>query len=480
MLCPGFVGTSVPPWLGELLGEGLAGVWLFGHNIDAAQQASALCAQVHAVSARALVASDEEGGTVTRLHHRLGSPWPSAMALGRVDDPDLTRAVAAELGTELSGIGIDLGAAPFADVNSDPDNPVIGVRSFGADTALVARHVAAFTAGLREAGLLACLKHFPGHGATQQDSHLTLPVVDAAPGVLETRDLPPFRAGIEAGAEVVMTAHLLVTGWGGLPATLNPRLLSMLRTGLGFTGVVCSDALDMHAIAHSVGRAEGLVAAVAAGVDLVCVGNPAFPEGYDAQTDTEGLVGALVTAVRSGRLSRQRLADAADRVRQLGERQARVRAKRPERHRFSSALEASAGDRAARAALQVEGRATVIDPALDPVFVLASGAMNIASGARQEVMRQVIAERLGGHVPVVALGAAPEQGCVVAVTDDRTDLASPAVRHLLARTAGVVHMGFRPVSVRSDQLLVRTFGGGRASCTAALDALTVAELTSES
>ncbi|GGK60491.1 glycoside hydrolase family 3 N-terminal domain-containing protein [Ornithinimicrobium pekingense] len=477
VLTPGFVGTELPAWLSGLLGEGLAGVWLFGHNITDAAQCRELTGRVHDAAPHALVCADEEGGTVTRLNHQEGSPWPGAWALGVVDDVGTTRSVAAGLGSRLTAAGIDLGAAPVADVNTEPQNPVIGVRSFGADPQLAARHVAATVAGLREAGVLSCAKHFPGHGSTRQDSHLTLPTLEVPADLLRSRELVPFRAAVEAGVDVVMTGHLVVPEHGPLPATLNPALVRMLREDLGFTGVVCTDAIDMEAVAGTVGRARAAVLALVAGVDLVCVGNPVFPGDYDARQDVLDLVDALVRSVEVGELAAERLTEAAARVRALGLRQAGRRGAptrgAPPADGVSGAGE-TVGLDAARRAVRSSGAPARLTA---PLVVGASAAGNIASGARQEVMLQVLAERLGGRtVPDLSslAGAAPHEGGapVVLVTDDHSDLSDPLVRDAVAQAAAVVHAGIRDLPADLPaRWVVRTFGGGRASATAAAETL---------
>ncbi|HSR23832.1 MAG TPA: glycoside hydrolase family 3 N-terminal domain-containing protein, partial [Candidatus Eisenbacteria bacterium] len=208
---PGFAGTRPPGWVLARLERGLGGAVLFARNVAAPGQVAALTAELHGARPDALVAIDEEGGDVTRLEAAAGSSYPGNLALGTVNDLELTRAVAASLGAELAAAGIDLDLAPVADVNSNPDNPVIGVRSFGADPELVAAHTAAFVEGLQSAGVAACVKHFPGHGDTAVDSHLDLPVVAGGEGALEVA-LRPFRAAIAAGTRAVMTAHLVVPG----------------------------------------------------------------------------------------------------------------------------------------------------------------------------------------------------------------------------------------------------------------------------
>src|SRR5699024_9481757 len=174
-----------------------------------------------------LVSLDEEGGDVTRIGQAHGSEYPGNAALGAVDDPDLTRATLRSLGGQLTELGFNLDLAPTVDVNVADDNPVIGTRSFGADPELVARHATAAVLGLQESGVAACAKHFPGHGATLQDSHHVLPRVEADADLLRARELLPFRAAVDAGVRSILTAHIEMPALGGPgPATLDPRILN--------------------------------------------------------------------------------------------------------------------------------------------------------------------------------------------------------------------------------------------------------------
>ncbi|MGW3914913.1 glycoside hydrolase family 3 protein [Streptomyces sp. NPDC005070] len=316
VLQPGFTGTTAPDWLLRRLGEGLASVGLFGRNIASPEQLAALTSQLRAERDDVLVAIDEEGGDVTRLEVRTGSSFPGNHALGAVDDVALTEEVARELGRRLAACGVNLNWAPSADVNSNPANPVIGVRSFGADTGLVARHTAAYVTGLQAAGVAACTKHFPGHGDTAVDSHHALPRIDADLSVLHSRELVPFRAAIAAGSRAVMSAHILVPALDpDRPATLSRRILTgLLREELGYDGLIVTDGMEMQAIAATYGIERGSVLAIAAGADAICVG------GGLADDDTvRRLRDALVSAVRAGELPEERLADAANRVRALAE-----------------------------------------------------------------------------------------------------------------------------------------------------------------
>jgi beta-N-acetylhexosaminidase len=307
-LLSSFPGPDVPSWVWRAADGGLGGVCLYGSNrgVDVTAVASGL----HAVRADLVVAVDEEGGDVTRIEAATGSSVPGNAALGAVDDENLTRGVGRALGTVVRASGIDLDLAPCADVNSDPDNPVIGVRSFGADPTLVARHVAAFTAGLQEAGVAACAKHFPGHGATAVDSHVAVPTVTVAEAELRARELVPFRAAIAAGVRAVMPGHLLVPALDpDRPATASPRIVTdLLRGELGFAGLVVTDALDMGGAGGPDAIPTSVVAALVAGADLCCLG----PDNDEELV--EACVAAVLAAVDAGELPVAQLADAAARV----------------------------------------------------------------------------------------------------------------------------------------------------------------------
>ncbi len=303
-LLPSFPGYDVPDWVLRELEGGLGGITLFAYNVRDEQQLAALTARLRG-EREILVAIDEEGGDVTRLEAATGSSFPGNLALGVVDDPVLTEDVAAAIAGELARAGVNLNLAPVADANTNPLNPVIGVRSFGADPELVARHVAAFVAGTQRQGVAACVKHFPGHGDTAVDSHLDLPTVE---GDLELA-LVPFRAAIAAGVQAVMTAHLLVPALDDVPATLSRRILTgLLREELGFGGLVITDALEMRAISAGIGVEEGAVRAIEAGADALCIGHDLHEETVAA------VVRALAGAVAAGRLPLERLEEAAGRV----------------------------------------------------------------------------------------------------------------------------------------------------------------------
>ncbi|WP_461017107.1 glycoside hydrolase family 3 protein [Streptomyces daliensis] len=312
VLQPGFVGTEAPDWVLRDIADGLASVVLFSRNIVSPEQVARLTEQLRAENPALIVAIDEEAGDVTRIESATGSSRPGNFALGTVDEAELTESVAADLGRQLRAAGVSLNYAPSVDVNSNPDNPIIGVRSFGADPKAVSRHAAAWIRGLQSAGVAACAKHFPGHGDVAVDSHHGLPRYGAGREEIATQALPPFRASLDAGVRAVMSGHLLVPAYDpDLPATLSRRILhDLLREELGFDGLVVTDAIEMGAVADRYGIDGATVRAVAAGADAVCVGGESAEESV-----VQVLAGALADAVVSGDLTEERLAEAAQRVR---------------------------------------------------------------------------------------------------------------------------------------------------------------------
>ena len=366
-ILPGFEGLIVPDWVRRRLSEGLGGVVLYAWNVESPGQLRALTDDLRSERDDVLIAIDEEGGDVTRLEAATGSSYPGNGALGYVDDAELTERVATSLGAELAAAGINLDFAPVADVNTNPLNPVIGIRSFGADGELVARHVGVFVHGLQRAGVAACAKHFPGHGDTSVDSHLALPVVES----IEDVALEPFRAAISAGVQSIMTAHIVVRALGDSPATMTREILhDLLRDELGFRGLVVTDALEMNAISATVGVQEGAVRAVGAGADALCLGHDLFDDAVVEVRD------ALVEAVRAGRLTEERLVEAAGRV-------AAVTAWASEQ-RGAAQVDRDAGRDAARRALRVEGEIGTERPPLvvelEPETGMAAGRLSQQPG----------------------------------------------------------------------------------------------------
>ncbi|MFI9270439.1 glycoside hydrolase family 3 protein [Kitasatospora sp. NPDC052896] len=489
VLQPGFEGTAPPEWVRRHLAAGLGSVALFGRNVTDPAQLAALTAALRRENPDVLVAIDEEGGDVTRLEAGSGSSWPGNLALGAIDDPALTRDVARELGRALAECGVNYNWAPSADVNSNPANPVIGVRSFGADPELCARHTAAWVEGLQSVGVAACAKHFPGHGDTAVDSHHGLPVVDVDEDLLRSRDLVPFRAAVAAGAKAVMSAHIMIPALDPVhPATLSRAVLSgLLRArsvdgGLGYDGLVVTDGIEMGAIADTYGIAEGTVLALAAGADAICVGG-----GLADEETVLRLRDAIVEAVRAGRIPEQRLADAAGRVRALGS-WARISAQGagPE-------PDLSIGLRAARRALRVTAGSEPFTPVTDRPYVASfSPVANIAvgdetpwgvagmlaarfPGTRAESIgpRDAVPERLDALVARVLAGAEGRSLVLVVRDTHRHPWMAAALRLLLAaRPDGlVVEMGV-PQAAPAGALHVATHGAARVCGLAAVEVLT--------
>jgi beta-N-acetylhexosaminidase len=276
LLFVGFEGTELPPDLEGLVAAGrVGGVILFARNVAGPDQLQPLVAALHAAAppGRELtVAIDQEGGRVQRLRAPW-TEWPPMRRLGERDLPDQTRALGQALGRELADLGIDLDFAPVVDVDTNPENPVIGDRSFARTPAAVARHAAALIDGLQEQGVAACAKHFPGHGDTRLDSHVALPRVEHDLERLRRIELPPFRAAAEAGVASMMTAHVVVSQIEPeLPATLSPAAIGLLRLEIGYDGLVFGDDLEMAAVGDHFTPEEAARRALGAGCDALLVG----------------------------------------------------------------------------------------------------------------------------------------------------------------------------------------------------------------
>ncbi|MGK5739648.1 glycoside hydrolase family 3 protein [Micromonospora sp. URMC 103] len=478
VLQPGFVGTTPPPWVCRWLGEGLGSVVLFARNVVDDAQVAALTATLRAERPDVIVAIDEEAGDVTRIESRRGSSRPGNFALGAVDDPDLTEEVARDLGADLASLGITLDYAPDADVNSNPANPVIGVRSFGADPALVARHTAAWVRGLQAGGVAACAKHFPGHGDTRVDSHHDLPVITADRDRLDATELAPFRAAVAAGVQAVMTGHLLVPALDPeLPATLSPRILGgLLRDELGFSGVVVTDAVEMRAVADRYGFAGAAVRALAAGADAICIGGERADEGAARE-----LRDAIAAAVVAGELPEERLAEAAKRVGQLAEWTAAAR----EAGAVRDGLPADAspvGMAAARRALRVTGAAAL--PLTRPAYVVEfEPPRNIAIGAEtpwgvgaplSELLPGTMSRRYAApDVPADPTAGADGRPVVLVVRDlHRHDWMRAAVTRALAARPDAVVVELGVPELVTGAVHVATHGATRAAGRAVAELLT--------
>jgi beta-N-acetylhexosaminidase len=288
----------------------VGGVILFRRNVGSPAEIASLTTELHALPSQPLVAIDHEGGRVVRLGEPF-TPFPPAAAVGGTRNPDLAYRVGRAMGEELASVGIDLNFAPVLDVNSNPANPVIGDRAFGSDPELVSAMGIALMRGLHDGGVLSCGKHFPGHGDTEKDSHLELPVVRRSRTELERTELVPFRAAIAAGVPMLMTAHVLYPALDpDHPATLSRKILTdLLRGELRFEGVVASDDLAMRAIAGHQSIANAAVSTLRAGADalLVC---------QDLERAVEAFA-AIEAAVASGSVDMATINAAATRIQRL-------------------------------------------------------------------------------------------------------------------------------------------------------------------
>ncbi len=304
----GFDGPEPPPDIRRLLAQGLGAVILFKRNLTSLEQICSLTACLHAAAtAPLLIGVDQEGGRVTRLPAPFLAP-PSAALLGRADDVELTAAFAQVVGCELLKAGFNWNLAPVLDVHTNAANPVIGDRAYGSDSGQVARHGLAALRGFAAAGILSTAKHFPGHGDTLADSHLTLPASLQSASHWRTIEFHPFRAAIADGVPSIMVAHLECPALDpARPTSLSCKVITdVLRHELGFDGVVVSDDMEMAAIAahHDIG--EAAVQFLEAGGDLVLVCR-------DPRLQAAALAG-VDAAARSGRLTPSRIDESEERI----------------------------------------------------------------------------------------------------------------------------------------------------------------------
>ena len=304
------------------------GTVLFAQNCEDAEQVLRLVADMHAANRAGdglplLVAADQEGGTINRLG--FGTAGPGNMALAATGDTENARMMAAIYGTEMSLLGINADFAPVMDVNSDPKNPVIGVRSFSDDAGVVSEFGGAFIDGLHSTGTIATIKHFPGHGNTDTDSHTGLPLIDRSYEELKALDLIPFQSAIDGGADMVMTAHIqfpqietqtytsVSTGEEiCLPATMSRTILTdILRDDMGFTGVIVSDGLSMAAITDNFTDEDMLRLTINAGVDMLIL-----PDVWDSEQfrHVKDMTDLAVALVRDGQIDEARIDESVRRI----------------------------------------------------------------------------------------------------------------------------------------------------------------------
>ncbi|MBO0781633.1 MAG: glycoside hydrolase family 3 C-terminal domain-containing protein [Ktedonobacteraceae bacterium] len=312
----GFPTTTPTPEIIDLIqNRHIGSIVLFARNIQSPQQVSELTQSLQKIAREAghryplLISVDQENGMVQRMGDGVPA-FPGNMALGAVGDEQLVYEVALATGRNLRSLGLNVNLAPVVDVNNNPSNPVIGVRSFGEDPQRVAQFAAAAVRGYREAGVVSTLKHFPGHGDTAVDSHLSLPVVPHDLERLESLELLPFRRGIAAGANSVMIAHLYLPQLMQqemTPSSISPEIIrGLLRERLGFGGVITTDCLEMEAVSKTIGTERAAMLAIKAGLDIALISHT-----YARQT---GGIDAIKAAVQDGSLSEDVVRQAAERV----------------------------------------------------------------------------------------------------------------------------------------------------------------------
>ncbi|PRY01533.1 glycoside hydrolase family 3 protein [Allonocardiopsis opalescens] len=417
----------------------LGGVIYFPENLADAEQiaemSSGLQEAGRAASAGAplLLGVDQEQGLVARLGS-IVTEFPDAMAIGATGSTDDAATLGRITGTELRALGINTDFVPVGDVNVNPDNPVIGIRSFGADPEAVSAMVAAEVGAFRQAGVATSVKHFPGHGDTATDSHTGLPVIETGRADWEATDLPPFRAAIEAGTDMVMVGHLSMPALddSGDPATLSePIVTGVLREELGFEGVVVTDALNMEAVRESHGDGEVAVRALEAGVDLLLM-----------PPDLDLAYNALLTAVEEERISSERLEESVRRVLELKarlglfpEQAAESGADAPAEIRSQESLAAAQGvaDRSVTLLRNDEVDGAPVLPAAEgaTVHVSGSGAETLAAALGESGVEVVTEGPAGADLAVVgtngARGDAEQRAAVAALVDTGTPVVAVAV-----------------------------------------------------
>ncbi|HAM81718.1 beta-N-acetylhexosaminidase [Ornithinibacillus bavariensis] len=317
----GFKGKTATPEIKKLIREHqVGGIILFARNIGTTEEVLALTKELQREAKEAghekplLICVDQENGVVRRLGDG-ATIFPGSMLLGAAGRSENAYITGLLTGRELKALGINWNLAPVLDVNNNPNNPVIGVRSYSESAEIVAEFGKQAVKGMQDAGLITTIKHFPGHGDTSVDSHLDLPVISHGMERLEEVELKPFREVIKQGADTIMSAHVYfpaIEDRENVPATLSRKVITgLLREKLGYQGVITTDCMEMNAISEGIGTAEGAVEALKAGVDLIMVSHL-----QSRQYETLSLVEA---AVRSGEIAEEVIDAAYGRVMVLKE-----------------------------------------------------------------------------------------------------------------------------------------------------------------
>lgn len=322
MMCS-FRGPVLSDSLKRLIADlKVGGVILYSSwgNTGSAEEVADLCDSMQELARTSgtpplFIAVDQEGGLVNRIS-RGATIFPGNMALGAAGDEELAARAASDTARELSAMGINMNFSPVADVNNNPHNPVIGVRSFGSSPTAVGKLASAMAKAFLEEGIIPTGKHFPGHGDTDTDSHTRLPVISSDKKTLEAIELYPFRALVNSGVPTIMTAHIMVPALDShRPATLSRKILGMLRDDLGFDGVIITDSLGMSALQVYGTTAETAIEAFLAGADILLFG----ADRDSDEQDQFKIYHSIVEACRDGRISKERLDEAVSRIMTLKE-----------------------------------------------------------------------------------------------------------------------------------------------------------------
>ncbi|MBB4705828.1 glycoside hydrolase family 3 protein [Sphaerisporangium siamense] len=447
-------GVIIFPWAGNVQ--------------DAAQLAALTNGLQKASKIPLIVGADQENGVVSRLGS-LVTDVPGSMALGATRDPGSARTAARVTGEELRAVGVNLDFAPVADVNVNPANPVIGSRSYGSDPGRVAAMVGAAVDGFHDAGVGAAAKHFPGHGDTKVDSHSGLPVIQHSRSEWERLDAPPFEEAARRGVDIIMSAHVVMPKLdpSGDPATLSkPILTGLLRDKLGYDGVVSTDALDMAGVREKYGDAEVAVRAVLAGVDLLLM-----PPDFRAARD------AVLSAVRSGRISKERLDRSVTRLLELKEARGILTAPAADADEAAEVLRSAEHRKAVQ---DVADRSVTAVKGADRLPVTGDVLVTGPAGKRLAGMLDGAAAVGTGDTPTAseiarARAAAARADTVVVTTED----AGPAQTRLVSAMAAtgkkvvVVSMGapYELTRLRGYDIALAVYADADASLRAAAKAL---------
>ena len=481
VLFPSIGRPALPRWLAPCVEAGLGGVILYGRDIHSREQVAELTSALHALRDHVIIATDEEGGDVTRLEGYGGTSVPGNYALGRIDDLEATRAAAEQIGLSLVDAGIDWNLGPAVDVISNPLTPN-AMRTFGDDRARVSAHSAAWVQALQATGVSACAKHFPGHGRSGMDAHLGTPTVDLSRDELVGWYLDPFRAAAAAGVDGIMVSHVRLPQLDErYPASISRATVTgLLREEIGYDGVVICDALEMHGVRDVVPLAESVVLALEAGIDALCLGAVSYRE------DVVIAVRAITDAVAQGRLDIERLEQANARIARLGRRERQTTERRDD----------AVGRELAARARRVSG-----DAGLRGRHVLVirleqehSPAVGGGGGALEEML-----DAAGYECETVAISGDTYNGAIMVTSeiglftgefDDDAEvvlLVRSPHRHewqqqlsaeLIKRHPSlvVVDMGAEGLDFSAARGWVRTFGASQACSEAAINALVTASL----